>query len=90
MLYFLFVYIGILQRLHCIFQRELIEFDVLLLNMKPITCVLIVLMLCQLCMITSAFKYFSEDNMMKMKDTAKELGSKMKDKAKEFVKKVKG
>lgn len=27
--------------------------------------------------------------MMKMKDTAKELGSKMKDKAKEFVKKVK-
>lgn len=28
--------------------------------------------------------------MMKMKDTAKELGSKMKDKAKEFVKKVKG
>lgn len=28
--------------------------------------------------------------MMKMKDTAKELGSKMKDEAKEFVKKVKG
>lgn len=28
--------------------------------------------------------------MMKMKDTAEELGSKMKDKAKEFVKKVKG
>lgn len=28
--------------------------------------------------------------MMKMKDTAKELGSEMKDKAKEFVKKVKG
>lgn len=28
--------------------------------------------------------------MMKMKDTAKEMGSKMKDKAKEFVKKVKG
>lgn len=28
--------------------------------------------------------------MMKMKDTAKELGSKMKDKAKEFVKEVKG
>lgn len=28
--------------------------------------------------------------MMKMKDTAKELGSKMKDKAKEFVKKVEG
>uniref|UniRef100_K1QA21 Uncharacterized protein n=1 Tax=Magallana gigas TaxID=29159 RepID=K1QA21_MAGGI len=57
--------------------------------MKPITCVLIVLVLCQLCMTTSAVKLFSEDNMIKMKDTAKELGSKMKDKAKEFVKKVK-
>lgn len=41
-------------------------------------------------MIILVFKYFSEDNMMKMKDMVKELGFKMKDKVKEFVKKVKG
>lgn len=59
--------------MHCIFQRERIEFDGLLLNMKPITCVL-----------------FSEENVKKVKDVAKEMSCKMKDKAKEFVKKVKG
>uniref|UniRef100_A0A8W8MBV5 Uncharacterized protein n=1 Tax=Magallana gigas TaxID=29159 RepID=A0A8W8MBV5_MAGGI len=57
--------------------------------MKPITCLLIVLVLCQLCMTTSAAKLFSNENVKKVKDMAKDLSSKMKDEVKDFVKKVK-
>uniref|UniRef100_A0A8W8MBT6 Uncharacterized protein n=1 Tax=Magallana gigas TaxID=29159 RepID=A0A8W8MBT6_MAGGI len=57
--------------------------------MKPITCVLIVLVLCQLCMTTSATKLFNDENVKKVKDMTKKFGSKMKDEAKEFVKNVK-
>nr|XP_034308484.1 uncharacterized protein LOC117683427 [Crassostrea gigas] len=45
--------------------------------------------LCQLCMTTSAVKLFSDENVKKVKDMAKSFGSKMKDEAKEFVRIVK-